>query len=263
MSPPRTNGTCFEQGPVRSGSGHKLGRSSCEMPTRVNDRPSLEKEAKFVTAVDKNCSCPTGVYVDIFMGGSLSAAKAKVCDIPMPVQRLPTLRILSPLQDMAAYPAMEVDRHMHSRLSHVLGHDGKRWLDVCANLGVFSISMALANPNATGVALEPNPTAFAFLQRNIAAYGLTGRITAINAGLARDGAKLQMPRCVVTALGGSQMASTQWAGSPAVSANSCFSAACKKRAAAVQQCMVRVHHPLTLGSSKLRNHFRFRHQHHL
>ena len=91
----------------------KLGRSSCEMPTRVNDRPSLEKEAKFVTAVDKNCSCPTGVYVDIFMGGSLSAAKAKVCDIPMPVQRLPTLRILSPLQDMAAYPAMEVDRHMH------------------------------------------------------------------------------------------------------------------------------------------------------
>ena len=69
----------------------KLGRSSCEMPTRVNDRPSLEKEAKFVTAVDKNCSCPTGVYVDIFMVGSLSAAKAKICDIPMPVQRLPTL----------------------------------------------------------------------------------------------------------------------------------------------------------------------------
>jgi len=210
---------------------------TCEMAIRVNDRPSLEKEARFLMAVDKNCSCPKGIFVDIVMGGILSSVKAKVCHIPMPMQKLPTLRILSPLQDMAAYPAMEVDRHMHGRLSHALGHNGNRWLDVGANLGVLSISLALANPNATGVALEPNPTAFAFLQRNIAAYGLTGRITAINAGLSRDGASLQMPRCVVTALGGSQMASTQWGGSPVVSKNSCFSAACKKRAAAVRQCM--------------------------
>ena len=213
---------------------------ACEMAIRVNDRPSLEKEARFLTGVDKNCSCPKGVFVDVVIGDSLSAVKAKVCHLPMPMQKLPTLRILSPLQDMAAYPAMEVDRHMHGRLSHALGHGGKRWLDVGANLGVLSISLALANPNATGVALEPNPTAFAFLQRNIAAYGLSGRITAINAGLSRDGAGLlQMPRCVVTAPGGSQMASTQWGGSPAVSENSCFSSACKKRAAAVRQCMVR------------------------
>jgi FkbM family methyltransferase len=222
------------------GSVDRQADDACEMAIRVNDRPSLEKEARFLTGVDKNCSCPKGVFVDVVIGDSLSAVKAKVCHLPMPMQKLPTLRILSPLQDMAAYPAMEVDRHMHGRLSHALGHGGKRWLDVGANLGVLSISLALANPNATGVALEPNPTAFGFLQRNIAAYGLSGRITAINAGLSRDGAGLlQMPRCVVTAPGGSQMASTQWGGSPAVSENSCFSSACKKRAAAVRQCMVR------------------------
>ena len=97
---------------------------ACEMAIRVNDRPSLEKEARFLTGVDKNCSCPKGVFVDVVIGDSLSAVKAKVCHLPMPMQKLPTLRILSPLQDMAAYPAMEVDRHMHGRLSHALGHGG-------------------------------------------------------------------------------------------------------------------------------------------
>ena len=89
------------------------------------------------------------VHAIMYAYYACSAAKVKFCDIPMPMQRLPTLRILSPLQDMAAYPAMEVDRHMHGRLSHALGHGGKRWLDVGANLGVLSISLALANPNAT------------------------------------------------------------------------------------------------------------------
>ena len=220
---------------------------ACEMAVRVNDRPSLEKEARFLTAVDKNCSCPKGKFVDLVVGGTLSSVQAKVCDIPMPMQKLPPLQILSPIMDMSAYPAMEVDRHWHGRLSHALGHGGKRWLDVGANLGVLSISLALANPNATGVALEPNPTAFAFLKRNIAAYGLAGRITAINAGLSRDGASLQMPRCVVTALGGSQMASTQWSGG--VSQNACFSSACKKKAAAITQCMVRCYPPPLLPST--------------
>ena len=56
---------------------------TCEMAIRVNDRPSLEKEARFLMAVDKNCSCPKGIFVDIVMGGILSSVKAKVCHLSL------------------------------------------------------------------------------------------------------------------------------------------------------------------------------------
>ena len=200
---------------------------ACEPPA---ERPGISQNQRFWIDTDtNNCSCPRD---------TLNGVAAKVCSIPMPVQRLPPITVWGPSQDTPAYPAYEIDRkEMYGRLRNALGHSpgAKRWLDVGANLGVLSISLALANPNATGVALEPNPTTFAFLQRNIAANGLAGRITAVHAGLSADGKALQMPRCVVQARGGSQMASTQWRGG--TSTNTCFSPSCRKKQERMRECM--------------------------
>ena len=169
----------------------------------------------------RNCSC-TG--------------STKTCTLPLAKQRLRSITIAGPAGDTLAFTAFEIDRGTYGRnLSRHFQRDGRpqRWVDIGANLGIFSIALALANPNATGWAFEPNPVTFAHLVSNIAANGLAGRITPVLAGVTRDGRSLSMPRCVVLHRGGSQMASTQWLassrGGPPISMNRCFSSSCSRK----------------------------------
>ena len=125
-------------------------------------------------------------------------------------------------------------------------------MDIGANLGTYSIALALSNPLAVGWAFEPNPVTYAFLLHNVEQNGLAGRIHVANAGISRDGRTLQMPRCVVAQSAGSQMASTQWRRGPdrggMESRNACFSPSCKQKAATVRECMARDPHMLQIPS---------------
>ncbi len=53
-------------------------------------------------------------------------------------------------------------------------------LDIGANNGVIAIGMLAANEFAHAVAIEPDPTNFAFLCGNVAANGLQDRVTCLN-----------------------------------------------------------------------------------
>lgn len=54
-------------------------------------------------------------------------------------------------------------------------------VDIGAHVGTFTLWAALRAPRARILSVEPNPNTFAFLQRNIADNGLSGRVTAVNA----------------------------------------------------------------------------------
>ena len=174
---------------------------------------------------------------------------SKSCVIFMEKQGY-TMHVTSPSGDYPAYTAFEVDSGTYGNLRRWPQQGrGQRWLDVGANLGTFSIALALANPGATGWAFEPNPSTHKYLVENIRANGLEDRITAVNMAVSRDGRPLQMPRCVVDHHGGSQMASTQWlvgggssgggsgGGGEAFSRNRCFSGSCTQKAEQVKACM--------------------------
>jgi FkbM family methyltransferase len=53
-------------------------------------------------------------------------------------------------------------------------------VDVGAHVGAFTIWAGMKSPNASIVAIEPNPATFALLERNVAANGLSGRTQLIN-----------------------------------------------------------------------------------
>ena len=112
------------------------------------------------------------------------------------------MHMFAPRMDVPAYVGYELDRGdyghlMSSKRPARWPSGGGRWVDIGANLGFLSIALALANPRAYGVAFEPNPSTFAFLERNIAANGVGDRVKAINAGVTLDGRPIQMPRCMV------------------------------------------------------------------
>ena len=186
----------------------------------------------------------------------------------MPSQRLPPLHIASPVGDVPAYPAYEIDRGTYGTLRTVMrsrrGGQQRRFIDIGANLGTYSIALALANPDAVGLALEPNPVTFAFLQRNLEANGVRQRVRPVHAGVSEDGRPLSMPRCVVNSDSGSQMASTQWqmserhghAANRSRSAslrmrNVCFSEACRSKAADVARCLQSDSTMITVRSYRL------------
>eukprot|EP00741_Cyanophora_paradoxa_P014286 tig00020780_g13778.t1 len=60
-------------------------------------------------------------------------------------------------------------------------------VDIGANMGLFSILAAELWPQARVYAYEPAPRAFAFLQHNIRANNLTGRVRIFNAAVTGDG----------------------------------------------------------------------------
>jgi FkbM family methyltransferase len=72
-------------------------------------------------------------------------------------------------------------RRVYERLPDFAPRADRVVLDVGANIGLFALSHARAG--ARVYAVEPHPAAFARLERNIAANGLRGRITAIPCAL--------------------------------------------------------------------------------
>lgn len=187
--------------------------------------------AKWQRTERENCTC---------------AGQTKTCTLSMWRQEVPRIVVAGPIKDSPAYVAYEIDRGTYGGLHAAFGSRTRkqrsraRWIDIGANLGMLSIALALANPQAVGWAYEPNPSTFAHLQANIVANGLQGRLHAINAGVSRLGRPIQMPNCVIRHPGGSQMASTQWVTSSTgkrVTANRCFSGSCKEKQGAVERCM--------------------------
>lgn len=75
-------------------------------------------------------------------------------------------------------------RRVYERLPDFAPRAGRVVLDVGANIGLFALHHARAG--ARVYAVEPHPAAFARLERNIAANGLRGRITAVPCALGAD-----------------------------------------------------------------------------
>ena len=195
--------------------------------------------ARIVRADRDNCSRAAStetvsVRMIHFRGEVESVSlRPKLCRLDMPTQRLAAITIYSVANDTPAFTAHEVDRGDYGQLTDM--GPNPVLVDIGANVGLTSISFALANPTARVFSYEPNPSTFAMLQRNIESNGLSGRVRAHNAGLSGDGRHMHMPRCVVLATHGSQMASTQWRGT--TSANGCFSKACKAKAREMERCL--------------------------
>jgi FkbM family methyltransferase len=219
--------------------------AACDLSGMNRTGAAWEGRGNWQRAERDNCTCPNHLSLHTILStdsGVRLRAQVKQCMLDLPKQRIASMTMSAPVLDMPAYTAYEVDRGTYGNLPRIMGRSAApSWVDIGANLGFFSISVALANPHATGWAYEPNPLTFAFLQRNIAANGVGDRVHAVNAGVSSDGRTLRMPRCVVASNAGSQMASTQWArpvySKISHSSNSCFSAACKRKVAETEECM--------------------------
>jgi len=139
-------------------------------------------------------------------GGELAEIPAKVCRIPMEGLRLQPMIIYGgDLQAIGPTGSGLMQGNYQVR-----GEASKRALggravmiDVGANMGMTSIAYALAHPSITVHAYELNPGTFAFLQRNIAANGLIGRVIPHNIGLGRG--TVRISHCAMTARFGNQM----------------------------------------------------------
>ena len=197
-------------------------------------------ERRFWLNAEYLCTCPSDLVVSATVNGEVLNMRAKQCSLWMQRQNL-TLKIFSPVHDFPAYTAFEVDRgtygHSLKRIFHAAGTT-PAFVDIGANLGILSMALALASPSVRGVAYEPNPATYAFLQRNIEANNLAARVHEVNAGISSDGRVIQMPRCVVASETGSQMASTQWTGVDGrTPMQVCFSGLCKAKMRSVSECM--------------------------
>jgi FkbM family methyltransferase len=63
-----------------------------------------------------------------------------------------------------------------------------RVLDVGAHIGTFTLALCATHPLATCVCIEPSPTAFRYLARNVVDNGLAARVHVVNAAIAgQDG----------------------------------------------------------------------------
>lgn len=196
------------------------------------------EHADWVDVERNNCQCPPGLNVTAIIEGEIIAIPAKICQLPMRRQGLSVMTIYSAVLDVPAYTGLEVDRGDYGVLSSMLGHADRRrtWIDIGANLGIFTIALALANKDAHGVAVEPNPVTYTFLKHNLMANGLLGRVRPIHGGLSLDSRTLRMPRCVVFSQQASQMATTQWTLEDRMR-NKCFSGACHSKYNVVSNCM--------------------------
>ena len=76
-----------------------------------------------------------------------------------------------------------------TRVMDRLAAGARQILDVGANIGWYAVRFAQRQPQAQVHAFEPMPTAYAYLQRNVAANGMAGRVAVYNHGLScRSGA---------------------------------------------------------------------------
>lgn len=70
-----------------------------------------------------------------------------------------------------------------TRVMDLLAAGARQILDVGANIGWYAVRFAQRQPQAQVHAFEPMPTAYAYLQRNVAANGVAGRVAVYNHGL--------------------------------------------------------------------------------
>lgn len=72
--------------------------------------------------------------------------------------------------------------------------DGETVVDVGANTGVYALSVAAEYPDATVVAIEPNPEIAETLRANVAASGFESRIRPLDIGLGTESGSLPFYR---------------------------------------------------------------------
>jgi FkbM family methyltransferase len=65
-------------------------------------------------------------------------------------------------------------------------------LDIGANVGTFSLALAELVPYLSGIAVEPVPNSFRYLQQNLARNGLQQQVTTICAAVTADGKSIAM-----------------------------------------------------------------------
>lgn len=70
------------------------------------------------------------------------------------------------------------------------GRDAKMIIDVGANIGAFSVYAAARCPEARVIAYEPDPNAFALLEKNIDENDSSGRITAVPRAVLTDAGQI-------------------------------------------------------------------------
>ncbi|MFC6905229.1 FkbM family methyltransferase [Halalkalicoccus tibetensis] len=89
------------------------------------------------------------------------------------------------------------DRHGNDWLLAALldrCRDGQIVVDVGANTGVYALSVAAEHPDATVVAIEPNPDTAAALRANVEASGFEDRIATLELGLGEEDGTLPFHR---------------------------------------------------------------------
>lgn len=89
------------------------------------------------------------------------------------------------------------DRHGNDWLLAALldrCRDGDRIVDVGANTGVYALSVAAERPEATVVAIEPNPETVERLRANVEASGFEKRIAILPVGLGAEATTLPFYR---------------------------------------------------------------------
>lgn len=73
--------------------------------------------------------------------------------------------------------------------------NGSTAIDIGANIGTVSITIANIFPQVRFVAYEPSPQNFAFLKANVEMNNLTNRVTAVNKAVTGDGRDVQVCTC--------------------------------------------------------------------
>jgi len=73
-----------------------------------------------------------------------------------------------------------------------LGRNAERFFDIGANMGFYSLALAIENPNLSVISFEPQPSVFQKMQKNIELNGLQQRIKLVNMGLGHPADQLTM-----------------------------------------------------------------------
>lgn len=83
-----------------------------------------------------------------------------------------------------------------------LGKNAKRFFDIGANMGFYSLALAIENPSLSVISFEPQPSVFQKMQKNIELNGLQQRIRLVNMGLGHQAGELTMYIPKFTGTGG-------------------------------------------------------------
>ena len=66
------------------------------------------------------------------------------------------------------------------------------FIDIGANVGFFSIHLAMQTGSGKVLSIEPNPRAYAYLERNIAQNEVAGRVEVVRRAVASESAELEL-----------------------------------------------------------------------